>query len=106
MKINIIKKLNCILVLFVILTIVFSSYQCFAMLNDPTMDPDFWKPTITDEKELLEKTGRMLGIINTIGIVISVVGLIAIGIKYFLGSVEEKASYKKSLVPMISFYNT
>mgnify|MGYP004526441815 CR=1 FL=1 len=37
--------------------------------------------------------------ITTIGSVISVVILIIIGIKYMIGSVEEKATYKNTLAP-------
>ena len=42
-----------------------------------------------------------LGIIRTVGVVLSVLMLIVIGIKYMLGSTEEKASYKKSLIPLV-----
>lgn len=43
----------------------------------------------------------MITVITTIGIVISVVMLIIIGIKYMMGSTSEKAEYKKSLVPYV-----
>lgn len=42
-----------------------------------------------------------LGIIQVVGIVLSVLMLIVIGIKYMLGSTEEKAEYKKSLMPYV-----
>lgn len=44
---------------------------------------------------------KILTIITTIGIVISVVMLIVLGIKYMMGSTEEKAEYKKSLMPYV-----
>ena len=40
----------------------------------------------------------ILGFINLIGIAISVIVLALIGIKYMLGSVEEKAEYKKTIL--------
>lgn len=43
----------------------------------------------------------MITIITTVGIVISVVMLIVIGIKYMVGSTSEKAEYKKSLMPYV-----
>lgn len=46
-------------------------------------------------------TSNVLGIIQTIGVILSVLILILIGIKYMLGSVEEKAEYKKTLMPYI-----
>lgn len=44
-----------------------------------------------------EKIGNAIfGIVRTIGIIFSVGTLMLLGIKYMLGSVEEKAEYKKS----------
>ena len=40
-------------------------------------------------------------ILSTGGIVVSVIILIVIGIKYMLGSAEEKAEYKKTLMPYV-----
>ncbi len=54
-----------------------------------------------NSEELKEKTGNVLGIIQAIGAVVSVIILIAIGIKYMLGSVEEKAEYKQTLIPYL-----
>ena len=50
----------------------------------------------------IEKAGNeIITVISTIGSVISVVVIIALGIKYMMGSVEEKAEYKKTLLPYI-----
>ena len=44
---------------------------------------------------------NVLGIIQLIGIVGSVIILIVAGIKYMTGSIEEKADYKKALLPYV-----
>ena len=44
---------------------------------------------------------KVVGILQTVGIVLSVVILIILGIKYMMGSAEEKADYKKSMIPYI-----
>ena len=44
---------------------------------------------------------QIVGILQTAGIVLSVVILIILGIKYMMGSAEEKAEYKKSFIPYI-----
>lgn len=44
---------------------------------------------------------RTITVISTIGSVISVVVIVVIGIKYMMGSVEEKAEYKKTLMPFL-----
>ena len=43
----------------------------------------------------------IVGILQTVGIVLSVVVLIVLGIKYMMGSAEEKAEYKKTFIPYI-----
>lgn len=44
---------------------------------------------------------KILGVIQVIGSFISVGALMILGIKYMMGSVEERASYKKSMMPYI-----
>lgn len=54
------------------------------------------------EVAVLKDAGNdIIKIITSIGIVISVVVLIALGIKYMMGSVEERAEYKKTLIPYL-----
>lgn len=49
--------------------------------------------------KLKEAGGSMISIITSIGVVVSVIILAVIGLKYMLGSVAEKAEYKKTLMP-------
>ena len=50
----------------------------------------------------IESVGSsVVGILQTVGIVLSVVILIVLGIKYMMGSAEEKAEYKKTMMPYI-----
>ena len=43
----------------------------------------------------------LVGILQTTGIILSVVVLIVIGIKYMMGSPEEKSQYKSSMLPYV-----
>ena len=43
----------------------------------------------------------LISIISTIGSIASVIVLIILGIKYMMGSAEEKAEYKKTLLPYV-----
>ncbi len=47
----------------------------------------------------LSKVGVFLTFFQIIGSIISVICLVVIGIKYMMGSAEEKAEYKKTLMP-------
>lgn len=51
--------------------------------------------------EITTAGNAIIGILQTVGIVLSVVVLIIIGIKYMMGSAEEKAEYKKTMIPYI-----
>ena len=57
--------------------------------------------TVTGADELKNVGMGMVGILRTVGIILSVVILIILGIKYMMGSAEEKADYKKSMIPYI-----
>ena len=43
----------------------------------------------------------ILTIIRNVGVVIAVIIILVIGIKYIMGSVEEKAEYKKTMMPYL-----
>ena len=44
---------------------------------------------------------KIMGIVNTAGVVIAVVVLMVLVIKYMMGSAEEKAEYKKTMIPYL-----
>ena len=45
--------------------------------------------------------GQIADIITTVGIVVAVIVILILGIKYMMGSAEEKADYKKSMIPYL-----
>ncbi len=45
--------------------------------------------------------GKIFGAIRTVGIVLSVIMLAVLGVKYMMGSSEEKAEYKKTMIPYL-----
>ena len=53
-----------------------------------------------DTQTKIDNFGQgIIKVITTVGSICSVVVLIILGIKYMMGSVEEKAEYKKTLLP-------
>ena len=96
------KILKNILVLFFTIMIFTNSISYgniyISKIDDPLSDINSWKPSpVGSETQLVQKASTVLGIINIIGIVSSVVILIIIGIKYMFGSIEEKAEYKSTI---------
>lgn len=45
--------------------------------------------------------GKIINIIQVVGIVVAIAIVLIIGIKYMTGSVEQKAEYKKVMIPYI-----
>lgn len=73
-----------------------------AGLINPLDNPNSWRPdTPNDDTEFTNRASTILSVINIVGVVCSVVVLVIIGIKYMLGSIEEKAEYKKAMQPYI-----
>lgn len=68
------------------------------------IDPgDFEPPALTDSdtQTIMDKGASIVSVIQVIGIIVTIVSLILIGIKYMTGSLEEKADYKKSMIPYL-----
>lgn len=53
------------------------------------------------QDEIVKKANAVIGVIKTVGIILSVLILVILGIKFMIGSVEEKAEYKKTMIPYL-----
>lgn len=83
-----------------IATIIFS----FTYSVSATINPDDYKPgdlTASDYYKPFKFAGTILNAIVIVGVVISVVSVMILGIKYMAGSVEQRAEYKKTMMPML-----
>lgn len=104
MKNKVIKIITLIFIVLIITNIICAITNKTQALSDVTEDLDFWKPTTStsnDTGKLTERVNGIVGTVRTIGIIVSVASLSIIGIKYMLGSVEEKAQYKQTLLPWL-----
>lgn len=59
------------------------------------------KGTTTGTDEITGIGAKIIDILQVVGIVVGIVVLLVIGIKYIMGSAEEKAEYKKVMIPYI-----
>ena len=87
---------------FIILTIL----MIFTISNTSQaikFDPNNWAPNSTTSAQgadrVLEIGNDVVGVIQLVGSFISVGVLVVLGIKYMMGSVEERAEYKKAMLP-------
>jgi hypothetical protein len=85
------------------LIFVVTIMTCITTVN-ATIDPNKYKPgnlTAEDYQKPFEFAGTIVNAIVTVGVVISIVTTMVLGIKYMMGSVEEKAEYKQTMGPVI-----
>lgn len=70
-----------------------------------SIDTNKFKPnelTEDDYEEAFNMTSTIIGALTTVGVVIAMVGIIILGLKYMMGSVEQKAEYKKTMIPYLT----
>lgn len=71
-------------------------------LTDPSKNPSSYKPSdMTNADKIKNKGNKIIGAVQFVGSFVSVIALVIMGIKYMLGSVEEKAEYKKTMMPYV-----
>ena len=71
-------------------------------LTNPVDNPDAYDPgEISEYDEVFNIANIIIGIVKYVGIALSVIMLMLLGIKYLTGSIEEKAEYKKTMIPYL-----
>ena len=63
--------------------------------------PNGLTPTYNGTNGIQTVGQNIMGIVRTVGVVVAVVILMVLGIKYMMGSAEEKAEYKKTMMPYL-----
>ncbi len=64
-------------------------------------DPSNYKGGNVDTTKIDTLGNQIITIVSTVGSIVSVIVLVVLGVKYMMGSAEEKAEYKKTLLPYI-----
>ena len=85
-----------ITIMFTISSVVFGSNLWNTWTSTEPTDPA--NPGL---KEVFNFGRTIVTILQAVGIVVAVVVILVIGIKYIMGSAEEKAEYKKTMIPYL-----
>ena len=93
---RVIRIISIIILAFMFLG-MFNSIYAFEVTPEKVIDNN--KPV--ESEKLTEKGGKLLGIVSNVGVIVAVVAISVIGIKFMMGSVEEKAQYKEHMKPYI-----
>ena len=84
-----------IIIIFIIITIITLTISNVALawgINDINTNPS---------NEFDNVGNSVIKVLSTIGAIVSVATIIILGIKYMMGSLEERAEYKKSMLPYV-----
>lgn len=88
------KTIKIVSIVLMILAILLASTTVFASKPSETVSIN------TAGTESVKNIGnQILGIIRVVGTIVAVAMIIILGIKYMMGSAEERAEYKKTLFP-------
>lgn len=92
------KKLKIFIGLTTIMIIIFQQIYCYAT-TDILGDLSQYDPSTSrqEETELQDRARIIITVIRRIGIIVSVISLMLIGIKTITGSAEEKSEYKERI---------
>ena len=82
-------------IFFVLLTVIVLSTNVIAVIS-PSNVPGNGS---VGDSDIMNIGNDIVTVIKNIGIVVSVAVILVLGIKYMLGSAEEKAEYKKTMLP-------
>lgn len=80
------------------------NYSYATDIDDPISNPSIFNPSDAgsdDVQTVASRVGPVINTITTIGIMVALIVIIVLGIKYMIGSVQEKAEYKKTMTPYI-----
>ena len=98
------KSIKIISILLMVLLVVTTISANVFAVDPETVLTELEEKTDTAEvkTEKIETTaGKVIKIMQTIGIIVGVAVLVILGIKFMMGSAEEKAEYKKTFIPLI-----
>lgn len=93
-------KIISILLLVAMMIVTFTGIVNAAGASDVLND--LQKPADNVNSTEITNLGKnIVAIVQVVGVVIAVVVILVIGIKYLIGSAEEKAEYKKTMIPYL-----
>lgn len=97
------KKLNKVLsVLMIVLMVACVCTNVFAVINPSDISTSGTSGDTSGADETILKIGNtILNIVTNVGMILAVILVAILGVKYMMGSAEEKSEYKKSMIPYL-----
>ena len=95
-----VKMITTILMIVMVLATFASSV--FANSQEKTVLNNIKDGGTTVDTDSVQNFGKaIVSVVRVVGVIVAVIVLLILGIKYMVGSAEERAEYKKTMVPYI-----
>ena len=95
------KSIKMISILMITLMTIMIATPVFARTLDPEYEIDQITPNYGGNTDFVDRVEKIIGFLQWAGVIAGVVIIAIFGIKYMMGSLEEKAEYKKTMIPFI-----
>ena len=96
---NKLKKIKILILTIFIITIMFSFFNIISNAAGVSINVNDYKPSnLIEDTETISFANKIIGLFQAVGNIVSVLALVLIGIKYMMGSIEEKAEYKETMI--------
>ena len=96
------KRKKIIIILIILMICILNMTNVYGTQSSK-IDTGDYEPTDLDSSDYetaFDMASTIVSVITVGGIAISIVSLMYLGIKYMYGSVEERAEYKRTMIPM------
>ena len=82
--------------------VTYTSNSCVIAMSDVSKNPNSWGPKENTVDSTFDNLIAIIAtLVSNIGTLVSIISLLLIGIKFMLGSVEERAQYKQTMKPWL-----
>ena len=96
------KKVSKVIsVLLVVMMLISAGSTVFAVVAGVSDPSTYTGQTVSGTDRITTLGNQIITILTIVGTVASVIVLIVLGLKYMMGSAEEKAEYKKTMMPYV-----
>lgn len=95
------KSIKVVSILMIAMMLIMVSTSVFAVNPGDAIGQVEGQITYGGNSDFSAKVGKIIGFLQWAGAIAGVLIITIFGIKYMMGSLEEKAEYKKSMIPFI-----
>ena len=94
------KILSVVMISIMVMTCITTTFAATAT-NPAVWEDDKLDTSAIDTSSIKNFSAALINVVSIVGSAAAIITLIILGIKYMMGSAEERAEYKKTLLPYI-----